>query len=321
MARSPFSWEGDAGGEQLLYQTEWMEQPEPLKHIPGTNLWGGDFPTPALPRTVCAWVEVSNESTVLPSARHSRYLLGPDLPPLPGTEGGPATLGEDVTLPTPGLASDERQVRIYLPHGYKQGQPYHVLYLTDGQMELGPEKRFPAMTDTLRHRGEMPPMILVAMDNAGKERPMEYLIGGSRNLAARTWVWETVIPFVDARYPAVHRWAVGGSNGASFAAQLVLGRPDLFDGGVFYSPWHRTGLEAILHMADSWPDGGSFAISHSTLGVGEQKHLPGARALAERLQAHGAVVHFLELEGYGHNFPAWQRTVPLLLRKLFSEVV
>ncbi len=310
-------WEGDPGSADLVCLTEWWEQPKPLAQIPGTNIWGGDFSAPDLPRTLCSWVEVGNEREALPSPRHSRYLLGPDLPPLLMSEGKPSTLAEDVTLPAPGLAGDERRVRIYLPPGYTAGQPYHTLYLTDAQMELDTEKRFPATADTLRHRGEAPPVILVVMDNGGAARPEEYLAGGSRNLAARRWVWETVIPYADARNPAIRRWMVGGSNGASMALQLALGRPDLFSGGAFFSPWHRDGLEEILRLADEWPGGGRFAISHGTFGLGERKNLPSAHALVERLQARHATVHFMEQEGYGHNFYAWQLTVPELLRWVF----
>jgi enterochelin esterase-like enzyme len=313
-------WEGDPGPEEVLCLTEWWEQPQPLEQIPGTSLWGGDFPTPDLPRTVCAWVEVGNERIAMPSPRHSKYLLGPDVPAPLTPEGEPAMLAEDVTLPAPGLDGDQRRVRIYLPSGYAAGQPYHTLYLTDGQMELDTEKRFPAATDTLRHRGEAPPVILVVMDNGGPARPEEYLAGGSRNLAARRWVWETVIPYAEARYPASQRWAVGGSNGASMALQLALGRPDLFSGGVFYSPWHRDGLEAVLRLADEWPGGGRFVISHGNFGLGERRNLPGAHALVEHLRARQAVVHFLERDGHGHNFYAWQLAMPDLLRWLFADL-
>jgi enterochelin esterase-like enzyme len=313
-------WEGDPGLEEVQCLAEWWEQPQPLEHIPGTALWGGDFPAPDLPRTVCAWVEVGNERVSLPSPRHNRYLLGPDLPQPLAPEGEPATLAEDVTLPAPGLAGNQRRVRVYLPPGYKAGQPYHTLYLTDGQMELDAEKRFPAVTDTLRHRGEAPPVSLVVMDNGGPARPEEYIAGGSRNLAARRWVWETVVPYVEARYPASRRWAVGGSNGASMSLQLVLGRPDLFSGGVFYSPWHRDGLDELLGLADGWPGGGRFVVSHGNFGLGERKNLPGALALVEHLEARQAVVRFMERDGHGHNFYAWQLAMPDLLRLLFEEI-
>jgi enterochelin esterase-like enzyme len=231
----------------------------------------------------------------------------------------PSTLAEDVLLPAPGLAGDERRVRIYLPPVYAAEQRYHTLYLTDGQMELDSEQRFPAAADTLRHQGAAPPLMLVVMDNGGMARPDEYIVDGSRNLAARRWVWETVMPYVEARYPAAQRWTVGGSNGASMALQLALGRPDLFSGGAFFSPWHRTRLDGVLSLADAWPGGGRFALSHGNFGLGERQNLPGTRTLAEHLQARGATVHFVEQDGYGHNFYAWRLVVPDLLRWLFEE--
>ena len=82
-------WEGDAGGDSLVCVTEWWEQPQPLEQLPGTSIWGGDFPTPDLPGTVCTTVGIGNEREGLPSPQHNRYLLGPDLPaPLP-PEGSP----------------------------------------------------------------------------------------------------------------------------------------------------------------------------------------------------------------------------------------
>lgn len=124
---------------------------------------------------------------------------------------------------------------------------------------------------------------------------------------------------MEARYPASQRWTLGGSNGASMALQLALGRPDLFSGGAFFSPWHRDGLEGVLSLADAWPCGGRFSISHGTFGLGKRKNLLGALALVERLRAGGATTHFLEREGYGHNFYAWQLTIPELLLWLFEE--
>lgn len=313
-------WEGDPGPNGLLMLApDWMQEPAALEQIPGTSLWGGDFIAPSLPRTVCTTVLIGRPGGSLPSLRHEEYIHGPDLPPRPVAEGEPSLLAEEVILPAPGLAGEQRRVRIYTPPGYTKGQLYQVLYSPDGQMEIEREQRFPSVTDTLRHRGQIPPVILVMMDHDEKERPEEYLIGGSRNLAARRWVWESVIPYVDARYAAARRWAVGGSNGASFATQLALGRPDLFSGGAFYSPWHRNGLEDILKMADSWPGGGRFAISHGNFGAGERKNLPGAYALAEHLKTHHATVYFVELDGFGYNFHAWHFALPGLLRWLLGQ--
>ena len=313
-------WEGDPGPDGLMMlASDWMEQPATLEQIPGTSIWGGDFPAPALPRTVCTMVVVGRPGGSLPSPRHNEYVHGPDLLPLPVAEGASSTLAEEIILPAPGLAGEQRRARIYIPHGYTKEQSYPVLYLPDGQLEIEREQRFPIITDTLRHRGQIPPVILVMMDNDAQERPEEYLIGGSRNLAARRWVWETAIPYVDERYGAAERWAVGGSNGASFAAQVALGRPDLFSGGAFYSPWHRNGLEDILKLADEWPGGGRFAISHGNFGAGERKNLPGACALAKHLQARQATVNFVELDGFGHNFHAWHFALPGLLRWLLGQ--
>ncbi|MDB4896262.1 MAG: hypothetical protein JWN15_2524, partial [Firmicutes bacterium] len=51
--------------------------------------------------------------------------------------------------------------------------------------------------------------MLVLMDNGGPARPEEYLIGGSRNAAARHWVWEQVVPYVEERWPSAGGSQVG----------------------------------------------------------------------------------------------------------------
>ena len=52
-------WEGNPGPDGLLMLApDWMEQPATLEQIPGTSIWDGDFPVPALPRTVCTMVVV-----------------------------------------------------------------------------------------------------------------------------------------------------------------------------------------------------------------------------------------------------------------------
>ncbi|MDB4894460.1 MAG: enterochelin esterase, partial [Firmicutes bacterium] len=147
----------------------------------------------------------------------------------------------------------------------------------------------------------------------------EYLIGGSRNAAARHWVWEQVVPYVEERWPSAQRWVAGGSNGASMAAQLALGRPDLFTGAALYSPWHGAGLDEVLGLAERWPGGGRFYVSHGNFGRGEQGTLEGSRQLIQRLAGTGATTHFLEREGHGHNLHAWGLSWPDALRWLLSE--
>ena len=81
-----------------MIASDWMEQPAPLEQIPGTSIWGGDFPAPALPRTVCTMVVVGRPGSALPSSRHNEYMHGSDLPPLPTAEGEPSTLADGVAF-------------------------------------------------------------------------------------------------------------------------------------------------------------------------------------------------------------------------------
>lgn len=222
-------------------------------------------------------------------------------------------------LPGPGLAGSARRVRIYLPADYQFGQPYPTPFWLDAQPDIDQLHWLPGLSEALSSQGEIPPVIVVAMDHGGQARPEEYLADGHRNLAARTWMWEMVLPYVAARYALVQCWVVGSSNGASMALQLVLAKPGIFSGGLFISPRHRNGLETILALAGDWPGGGRFFLSQGDFGLGEQEAIRGSKALAERLQERGALVHLATMQGYGHTFDAFYLMLSDGLRWLFTE--
>src|ERR1700685_2462421 len=79
-----------------------------------------------------------------------------------------------------------RFLRIWLPPGYDEGENsgryYPVFYLNDGQNLFeamtafgGVEWQVDESADRLIREGEIPPLIIVGIDNTGKDRLREYM--------------------------------------------------------------------------------------------------------------------------------------------------
>ena len=79
-----------------------------------------------------------------------------------------------------------RFLRVWLPPGYddseNQGRRYPVLYLNDGQNLFEPSTAFAGVdwqvdetADRLIREDVIPPMIIVGVDHAGKDRIREYM--------------------------------------------------------------------------------------------------------------------------------------------------
>ena len=109
------------------------------------------------------------------------------LPSTSGSEDSPDLAGE---LRLHELQSrifrNTRLLRIWVPPGYSapenQDRHYPVFYLNDGQNLFDPATAYIGVdwqadeaADRLIREGRIPPLIIVGIDNAQKERPREYL--------------------------------------------------------------------------------------------------------------------------------------------------
>ena len=109
------------------------------------------------------------------------------LPSTPGSADSPDLAGE---LRLHELQSrifrNTRQLRIWLPPGYSapenQARHYPVFYLNDGQNLFDPATAYIGVdwqadeaADRLIREGRIPPLIIVGIDNAQKDRAREYL--------------------------------------------------------------------------------------------------------------------------------------------------
>src|SRR6202166_3763014 len=141
-----------------------------------------------------------------------------------------------------------RFLRVWLPHGYDDPanaeRHYPALYLNDGQNLFeastsftGVEWQVDETGDRLIREGVIPPMIVVGVDNGGKDRIREYMphrslqpmilrVHGTRY---PTFLFKEVMPFVERHYRVQRgpeNTGLGGSSlGALIARNTATVRP------------------------------------------------------------------------------------------------
>src|SRR5258705_10465824 len=146
---------------------------------------------------------------------------------------------------------------VYLPPGYEASKrkSYSVFYLHDGQNLFdgatsfipGQEWRVDETAQRLIDAGKIEPLIIVGINNAGKDRIDEYTpaadakykAGGKANLYGRMLV-EELKPFIDAHYRtrqgAAHTGVGGSSLGGLVSLYLSLKYPRVFGRAAVVSP-------------------------------------------------------------------------------------
>ena len=152
-----------------------------------------------------------------------------------------------------------RRVLVYLPPGYGDHpeRRYPVLYMHDGQNLINPEDAFGGIVwgvdetaNKLILAGEIEPLIIVGIYNAGARRVDEYTpvrsdTGRMRGHGGRAdhygrMIIEELKPFIDARYltkPEREYTGLGGSSlGGLVSLYLGFKRPDVFSRLAVLSP-------------------------------------------------------------------------------------
>jgi enterochelin esterase-like enzyme len=144
---------------------------------------------------------------------------------------------------------NRRFLRVWLPPGYDDlenaARSYPVLYLNDGQNLFesatsfnGVEWQVDETAERLIREATIPPMIIVGIDNAGKDRFREYMpyrsfqpmmlrVQGSRY---PTFLTKEVIPFVKRHYRAGSGAENTGLGGSSLGALIALYTVAVFPG-------------------------------------------------------------------------------------------
>jgi enterochelin esterase-like enzyme len=243
-----------------------------------------------------------------------------------------------------------RYLRVWLPPGYdhdeNEGRRYPVFYLNDGQNLFEPETAFAGVewkvdeaADRLIREGAIPPMILVGIDNTGRQRIREYmphrsLHPGMMRVQGRHYpkfLMKEVMPFVCQNYrvaTGAENTGLGGSSlGALIALYTVLAEPGLIGKLLLESPslWasHRQ-LIKDSRAVRIWPERVFLAAGTAEAGSSER-----SRSVVDDVRELGSILHRAVLSekrlrvviepGAGHNEAAWAGRFPEALQFLFGK--
>jgi enterochelin esterase-like enzyme len=242
-----------------------------------------------------------------------------------------------------------RFLRIWLPPGYDDAhhasRSYPVLYLNDGQNLFesisafgGVEWGVDETADRLIREGAVPPMIIVGIDNTGKDRLREYIPYRSlhpKMLRAQgryypDFLMKEVMPFVESTYRAAtgpENIGLGGSSlGALIALYTTIARPGVVGQLLLESPslWvaSRQAIKASREVR-IWPERIFLAAGTAEAGTPERSRsvVDDARELAAIMRRAVLSERRLRMvikDGAGHNEAAWAERFPEALRFLFG---
>lgn len=246
------------------------------------------------------------------------------------------------------IFGNTRTVRVWLPPDYDGwgATRYPVLYLNDGQNLFDPVTAFAGVhwrvgetATRLIGEKEIRPLIIVGIDNAGKNRASEYLPYKSRDprvLAVQgtsypDFLRREVMPLIEERYSVLkgpENTGLGGSSlGGLITLYTQLAAPGIFGRLLLESPSLFVANRRILNECRecrAWP-------SRIYLGMGTQesgnpekdeKIVKDARELASILREAGLDEKRLRArieEGAAHTESVWAARFPEALEFLYSD--
>lgn len=243
-----------------------------------------------------------------------------------------------------------RFLRVWLPPGYDEeqnaGGRYPVFYINDGQNLFessssftGVEWQVDETADRLIREGAIPPMIIVGLDNAAKNRMREYMPHRSlhpmvlRGQGSRypDFLTREVMPFMVRSYRVAtgpENTGLGGSSlGGLIALYTAAVRPGLIGKLLVESPslWasNRQMIRASRDIK-SWPERVFLAVGTAEAGREDRNRsvVDDVRELAGILGRAGLDSKRLRLvieEGATHNESSWARRFPEALQFLFGN--
>jgi len=245
---------------------------------------------------------------------------------------------------------NNRFLRVWLPPGYEDPENaerrYPVLYLNDGQNLFeaatsftGVEWQVDESADRLIREGAIAPMLIVGLDNAGKNRIREYMPHRSLHpvmLRSQGGLYPTllikeVMPFIARNYrvaSGAENCGLGGSSlGALIALYTATVRPGIFGRLLLESPslWvsHRQAIKESREVKE-WPERIFLAAGTAEAGSPDRDRsvVDDLRELAGILHRSGMDERRLRLmieEGGTHHESAWARRFPGALTFLFGK--
>ena len=243
-----------------------------------------------------------------------------------------------------------RFLRVWLPPGYDDRQNsarlYPVFYLNDGQNLFesatsfnGVEWRVDETADRLIREAAIPPLIVVGIDNAGKDRIREYTPHRSlqpmmlRAQGSRypNFLIKEVMSFVARTYRTatgpVNTGLGGSSMGALISLYAAAVRPGVFGRLLLESPSLWAANRQIIKQSRAvsrWPERIFLATGTAEAGRADRDRsvVDDVRELAGIMRRAGLDDRHLHLvieEGATHHESAWARRLPEALTFLFGN--
>ena len=243
-----------------------------------------------------------------------------------------------------------RFLRVWLPPGYDDPQNvarrYPVLYLNDGQNLFesatsftGVEWQVDETADRLMQEGTVPPMIMVGIDNASKDRIREYMphrslhpvIVRAQGNRFPDFLIKEVMPFVARNYRVAtgpENTGLGGSSlGALISLYTAAVRPNVFGRLLLESPSLWASNRQMIRQSRqirNWPE--RIFLGTGTAEAGrpdrDQSMVDDVRELAAIFRRAGVDDPRLKLfidEGASHHESAWARRFPEAVLFLFGQ--
>lgn len=237
----------------------------------------------------------------------------------------------------------ERDLSVYVPPGYEDdgARVYPLLILQDGQNLFDPETAFirgrtwrvAEQADAAIEAGEVEPLVIAGIANAGERRLAEYTptrdwkLGGGEAQYYGEMLIRELLPFLRERYrlrSGAEQTGLGGSSlGGLVSLWLGLQHPEVFGKLAVLSPSVWWNQRSIVRTVDEVAPA-LTARPRIWLDVGDQegrRTLSDAERLHARLQAHGwqegVDEHFEIAEGGTHDEAAWALRVRPMLQFLF----
>ena len=248
------------------------------------------------------------------------------------------------------IFANKRFVRVWLPPGYDNpasaSQQYPVLYLNDGQNLFeasasftGVEWQVDETADRLIREGTIPPMIIVGLDNAGKDRLREYMphrslhpkmfrVQGSRY---PSFLFKEVMRFMASNYRVATGAGNTGLGGSSLGALISLYtaavNPGVIGKLLLESPSLWASNRQIIRQSRTvkrWPDRVFLATGTNEVGREDRNRsvVDDVQELAGIFRRSGLDDSRLRLrveEGGTHHESAWARRFPEALTFLFGK--
>ncbi|MFG0294066.1 MAG: alpha/beta hydrolase-fold protein [Phycisphaerales bacterium JB050] len=253
---------------------------------------------------------------------------------------------------TSATLGNTRKIRVWLPKEYAEhpDRDYPVLYMHDGQncfdeatSSFGWEWRIDETMTELIEAGDIPPMIVVGIDNAGADRSWEYNASytafGNREPYGEKYVAmlvDELMPDLQKRYrvkTGPEHTALGGSSfGGNITMLAAMERPGVFGRLLIESPAVPVVgpkfLEAILAFAETgrWTPQTEDFTGRVFLAMGTKEtdnevynqrlvQLIGELEPAFADENHRIVVE----DGAVHNETAWAKRFPNAAKFLFGH--